>query len=294
MSRPARKYMGGGLHVSASSLRVLQECPRQFFYQYLQGRPRESVSSRMIIGTAIHAALEAFYRALMENREEPGLDELVEVAAASLRQAVAGPFPVAFDDGEDLEAMEAECNRVLTAFLDAPYRPHKVLGVEEPFGLALRDEDTGELLYDELVVGFFDLVAEDEDGTVAIVDHKVSSRLAVPKSTEQDVQLGLYAWAGDQIASGQVRLRHHVLVRGKKAVRAEIVDIPRSPSDSRETHEAICSGLEMIQVAVEHPRPDALLGRRRSWRCGGCGYRAACSTKVTTVGSHVRRVAKSS
>lgn len=268
--------------MSASSLRVLKECPRQFLLQYVQGHKRERISSRMILGTAVHEALELFYKAIMASSREPELEDMIGVAVDKIRQEIGGAVPVEYDEGEGLPEMEAEARRVLTAFNLAPYRPHKILGVELPFGLALTDEDTGEVMFEELVVGFLDLLVEDEDGTVAIVDHKVSARLAVPKSTEFDVQLGLYGWAGDQLFGGKVpvRLRHHVLVRSKKGVRCEVVDVPRALNDAREAFEGACAGVELIHMLVEHPRPEMALGRNRSWRCSGCGYSKQCSQPI--------------
>lgn len=278
MNRPVRRYQGGGLHVSASSLRVLMECPRQFFLQYIRGLPREQISGRMILGTAIHSALEVFYTALMVGSSEPGLNQLVGIAVKRLKAEFSGPVLIELKEGEDQKALTAECTRILSAFLEEPYRPHKVLGVEAPFGIALVDPDTATKLFDEVVVGFFDLVVQEPDGSVAIVDHKVTARMAVPKCTSMDVQLGMYGWAGDQLFGNArpVRLRHHVLVRNKKSIRTDVVDIPRAAGDATEAFEAICSGIELIHVSVGHPRPEALLGRHRSWRCSGCAYKERC------------------
>ena len=63
MSLPARRYRGGGIHVSASSLRVLRECPRQFLLQYLRGYPKEQISDRMVLGSAGHAGPSALAKA---------------------------------------------------------------------------------------------------------------------------------------------------------------------------------------------------------------------------------------
>jgi hypothetical protein len=229
----------------------------------------------MILGTAVHASLELHYRALMDGESEPGIEELVAAAVWSVRSTVSGPVPVEWEGDEGQAELEVECRRVLEAFVQKPYRPHKVLGVEVPFELSLKDEQAG-VVYDEKVVGFFDMVVEDGDGGIAIVDHKVTSRLAVPKSTELDTQIGLYAWAGDQLAGKPVRLRHHVLVRNKKSIRLEVVDIPRSENDAQEAQEGLYSAMEYIHLAVDHPRPELFLGRRRSWRCSGCAYRDRC------------------
>tara|TARA_R110002096_G_C14660074_1_gene727635 strand:- start:344 stop:1063 length:720 start_codon:yes stop_codon:yes gene_type:complete len=233
----------------------------------------------MVLGTAVHASLELFYRAIMEGGEEPNIDDMVAIAHESIDKAAKGNTPLQYEDGLGRHELDTEACRIIEAFMDSPYRPHKVLGVEVPFGVAVVDPQSGNALFEELVVGFLDLLVQDEDGSVAIVDHKVTGRLAVPKSTELDIQLSLYGWAGDELfgAGTPVELRHHVLVRGKQAVRIKVVDIPRSPNDAAEAFGSVCAGLELISMIVEHPRPKLLLGRNRSWRCSGCAYQQRCS-----------------
>ena len=266
------------LHVSASSLRTLLECPREFYYRYIRGFPRQDHPARMLLGTAVHKALAEFYACLKNNRPEPNLDTLVCLAGTSIAATVVGDIPIKFDDGEDPTDLVKEAERVLEAFLRDPFRPHKILGVELRVSLALAHPDTGESPYEEALTAIFDLVIEDEAGVVYVIDHKITARFAPPKSTRFDLQLGLYAFAATELfpSTEPVRLAHHVLVRAKTP-RVEVVDIPRAKNDSAEAIEAAFSGLELIHVAVTHPEPLRLLGRHRSWRCGSCSYRRQCA-----------------
>ncbi|MCX5745776.1 MAG: PD-(D/E)XK nuclease family protein, partial [Proteobacteria bacterium] len=135
---------------------------------------------------------------------------------------------------------------------------------------------TGEQFdFEEAIAGVFDLVVEDDLG-VMVVDHKIGRRRPAVDGGV-DLQMAIYATAAEELfpRGTPVRLAHHVLVRNKTPV-VTLREIPRSPNDTAEALEAVASGVELIHVAVGHPNPGRLLGRHRSWRCGGCGYRRRC------------------
>lgn len=265
------------LHVSASSLRLLQDCPRAWSYRYLAGYKAEDVAPALVLGRACHAALALWYEHLRDGVPEPSLDEMIAVSTASIEEARRGPTPIvqAEDDETDLVA---EAARMLRAFLvSIPFRPKRVVAVELPFTVGVgRHPVTGEWFeFGEAISGVFDLVVEDDDG-VAVIDHKITSRRPAVDGGI-DLQLALYALAAEELFPGSkpARVFHHVLVR-TKVPRVELREVPRLPHDVAEALEAVASGVELIHVAVGHARPARLLGRHRSWRCGGCGFRRRC------------------
>lgn len=273
--------MSAGVYVSASSLRLLQDCPRAWSYRYLAGHKPEDIAPAMILGQACHAALADWYTRLKHGAPEPTLEEMVAVATISINEARNGPTPIAAEDEET--DLVAEATRMLGAFLASqPYRPQRVLAVEQPFTVQVgRHPVTGELFeFEEAIVGVFDLVVEDDHG-VMVVDHKIGRRRPAVEGGV-DLQLALYATAAEHLYPREtpVRLAHHVLVRNKTPV-VTLREIPRSPNDTAEALEAVASGVEMIHVAVGHPNPVRLLGRHRSWRCAGCGYRRRCGADRT-------------
>ena len=265
-----------GVYVSASSLRLLQDCPRAWSYRYLSGHKPEDVAPALILGKACHAALADFYVRLMYDQPEPTLADMLTVATMSIDEARNGPTPIAHDHETDLVA---EATRMLRAFrLSQPYRPSVCSLSSMPFTVRVaRHPVTGEpFMFEEAISGVFDLVVEDELG-VMVVDHKIGRRRPAIDG-RVDLQLAIYAAAAEQIypRATPVRLAHHVLVRNKMPV-VTLREIPRSPNDTAEALEAVASGVELIHVAVGHPRPGRLLGRHRCWRCDGCGYRRRCA-----------------
>lgn len=272
--------MNDGVYVSASSLRLLQDCPRAFSYKYIAGHKPEDVGPALVLGRACHAALAGYYERLRDGQPTPSVDEMIAVASTSIDEARSGPTPIARagDDAEDEPDLLVEASRMLRAFLVSnPFRPEHVLAVEMPFTVRVAGHPvTGErFTFEEAISGVFDLVIEDDDG-IAVIDHKITSRR--PAIDGVDLQLALYALAAEGLfpRTRPVRVFHHLLVR-TKIPRIELREISRSPHDVAEALEAVASGVEMIHLAVAHPRPARLLGRHRSWKCSSCGYRRRCA-----------------
>lgn len=266
------------LHISASALQTLQACPRQFAFRYLLGVPREDIPSSMLLGSAVHRGLQCFYEAMRDGNPEPDLDDLVRLAALVISKAVVGDTPIALAEGETPAGLVDEASRLLNAFLANPFRPRRVLAVEQRFTIQPIHPATGEVPeYEEVIIGFFDLVCENDDGDLLVVDAKTSKRCAPPKAANLDLQAGIYVAAAESIFDRQAQIHHLILTR-TQTPRVALHEIPRTPGDAAEAVEAAWSGLELIRLAVSHPDPLRLLGRVRSWRCGGCSWRARCSS----------------
>lgn len=269
--------MKSDLHVSAASLRLLESCPRAWSYRYLLGHPAEDTAPNLVLGRAVHAALARWFESHRDGTPEPALEEMQEVAFDVIADAERGSVPILV--GNEDEDLRVETARLLTAFAQQPWRPRRVVAVEAPFSLALTHHPvTGEAFsFEEQVTGVFDLVVEDEDGALAVVDHKTGKRMPVAEGGF-DLQMAVYAWAAERIykPGRQVRLYHHVLTR-TKTVKVELRVIPTEVANVTEGVEAVVSGVELIHTAVSHPNPVRLLGRRRSWRCGSCSFRRRCA-----------------
>lgn len=269
-----------GLYVSASALRLLGDCPRGYGYRYLRGFPAEDVAPALVLGKSLHAALAVWFERLRDGAPEATLDELIAIAVASIDEAKRDAVPIASNDND--EDLVEEATRLLRAFAANPLRPARVVAVELPFQIAVpRHPITGErYTLDESIAGVIDLVAEDADGLL-VIDHKVGKR-APAIDGGVDLQLALYALAAEELFSPDkpVRLAHHLLVR-TNVPRVELREVARTQHDVAEALEAVASGIELIHAAIGHPRPLRLLGRHRSWRCGGCGYRRRCTADRT-------------
>lgn len=273
--------MRAELHVSASSLRLLESCPRAWAYRYLAGHAPEDTAAGLVLGRAIHAALALWFERLRDGQPEATEDEMLQIAHDMIAEAESGAVPIlSTDEDEDLRA---EVDRLIAAYRQKPLRPKRVLAVEQPFSLAVTSHpETGEVLtFEEHLSGVFDLVVEGHDGSLAVIDHK-SGKRAPAIEGGFDLQMGLYRWAAEQLyrPAGPVRLYHHLLMR-TKTPKVELREVPAAVANISEALEAVVSGIELINLAVIHDNPVRLLGRRRSWRCGSCSFRRRCASDRT-------------
>src|SRR5450756_1735438 len=64
-------------HVSYSSIKTYQTCPRKFAYRYLENVPEEFKPSSLAFGSAFHTAVERVQEARMQGLDVPALDEIL-------------------------------------------------------------------------------------------------------------------------------------------------------------------------------------------------------------------------
>ena len=271
----SRRNYSGELFISVSSLRLLESCHRSWYYKYMLGAPAEDVPARLVLGSAGHEALAFYYKALKDGLPEPSVETMVAIAADYITTAASAKVPLLLDDGQDVDDVIAEADRMLRAFAQKPYRPTKVLTVEEWFTTDIIHPTTGEVMTtEEKIGGVWDLVAEDGGGDeVLVIDHKFRRR-AEPDGAA-DTQMAVYGLAAQLRFERGVRVMHLNII-GTKVARVELQELTLGGREVAEAIESLAAALELIDLAVAHHNPVRLLGRRRSWRCGSCAYRRRC------------------
>ena len=94
----------------------------------------------------------------------------------------------------------------------------RVIAVEVPFEFKLENPETGKE-FPIPIKGIIDLIEEDDNGTLWVVDHKISSRAFSEQQLNADLQLMIYAAAVEQldlVEEREKRYRFDVLVKTKK------------------------------------------------------------------------------
>ena len=79
VATPQRDYL------SYSAVRTFQGCPLKYRFRYIDGLPEDCVSSSLVFGSAIHAAVEFYFTEQLAGEVEPSLDELLDVYQQSWR-----------------------------------------------------------------------------------------------------------------------------------------------------------------------------------------------------------------
>jgi len=265
------------LHLSASSISTLIECPREFLYHYIQGQPPQDVGASLVLGSAVHEALAYFYNTLKQSDTEPSLSELVDVALAAIEAPQRAP--VSFKKGESLDSLKSQASAMLAAFLAIGYRPAHILAVEFKFTMPLVNPLTGETL-PECLLGTFDLV-EERGGHIIVTDHKTAARIDADKVAAPDTQMALYSLAAKTLFDvDDVSLQYQFLTKTKEpAVTLQTIARHDQSKEERGALTLAASASTIISLALSHDHPQFVLPKHRSWRCGGCGYRSLCASQ---------------
>ncbi len=281
------------LHISVSQINAEVGCPRERWYDKVEKIPRESKPSAYPQGSAGHKALEYFYA----NYDGTIPDDPYELAAV-VQQALETDdtftsIPVIYpyikksatNKREGYKEMEMQTYMLIKAFWQNPYMPAEVIDTEHKFTI----QTPGGVD----VIGYIDLIARDEDGTICIVDHKFIAKSSgtlktfdgegltddddwptvdtgmIEQLTPQMMIYGLYGTLtyGDP----NVRLFHQEIVKNKKPV-CRLLEFHRPPNYQQEVMELIDAMIDRIMNATKKSSP-----RIRSWRCGGCGWSTTCA-----------------
>ena len=238
---------------SVSSTRTYEGCPRRYRFGYLDRRPQDRPAPQSWrFGSLVHLGLEAAYRLAMASPDSSTFDRRV-AAVAAIDQGCARlllDHDPTIRDRAVWHATRALAKDAI-GLADA-----EVLGVEIGLGDQLTEH--------ERVAGYADLILRRPDGTVEIVDHKVTRHHATAERLADDLQLNLYGhlaslrWPGVPI----VATHHYPL--GPDTLSVALTD----------------AGMEAARGRVAEVA-DRIHGDRRfdpipTDRCGHCPWQPSC------------------
>lgn len=147
------------IKLSASSVKSYDQCPRKYFYNYIQRAPKKQWA-HFDLGNLCHKALELFHLEYMEHGSKKR-GSLGKIMGHSFKEA-RKDFPNMNDD------MLADAKEMLTDYLDSVKASGMPLvkGVETSFSFNITDSI--------LIRGFLDRVDIMKDGTFRIIDYKTT------------------------------------------------------------------------------------------------------------------------
>lgn len=235
-----------------SRLKSYRACARQHRYAYTLGYRPAREASALTFGTAIHAALEAYWRTRQRLDADaarfPG-DLALEAALAALPE---------FEDAYVL----ARARAMLVFYAEQwDARAVEVLAVERVFELPLLNPESGCASRTFRLAGKLDLVLRLEDGRTAVVEHKTSSADVGAGSAYQtqlalDGQVSQYFDGADALGFAADLCVYDVLVKpalkpllatpveqrrytkGKPATRTKPAEPPRLDARQRDEDES--------------------------------------------------------
>jgi CRISPR/Cas system-associated exonuclease Cas4 (RecB family) len=252
----------GRSYLSWSAVSTYLKCPLRHQYRYLDQLPEEFISSNLMFGGAIHAALETFFRERLASRRSLGIEALMAVYHESWIGTDLSR--VHFGKGEDLAGHGRLAERMLQAFLASQAsRPSgAIVGIEEELRAPVIT-DCPDLL------ARLDLIVESED-EILITDFKTSrARWSSADAIANEGQLLIYHELIREFADKPIKLQFAVITKTKQPD-VELRTIAPEPQKIERIRRLVQNVWTNIQFGRFYPVPSAM-------NCPTCGYRDQCS-----------------
>jgi putative RecB family exonuclease len=251
---------------SHSRLTSFENCPRQFYYRYVERLPVETESVEAFVGKRVHEVLERLNR-FVEQGLVPSLGKVLarfralwdeQFQAERIRIVRAENAPESYRDlGE----------RCLTNHYRRhyPFDHDESLGIEAHVAFALDAEGRYRMQ------GVVDRIVRARDGALEIHDYKTGRWVPTQQALDEDRQLALYQIGlASRFGEAPVRLVWHYLLRDQTRVSTRTTEqLDRLRTDTAERIDAIEA------ETTFDPRPSAL--------CSWCEFRDACPAMATAV-----------
>ena len=252
-------------YVSYSSISSYMACPLRYWFNYVAGLLPEFVSSSLVFGGAIHAAIESHMQSVIEGQEPPEIDELVDVYERAVKSD--SDAPIRFGKGETVDSLRDLAVRMLSAFQasEVSKLDTRIVAIEETFrGPVI--PDCPDLL------GRVDLITVD-DAAVRIRDFKTSRstwnadkvRQAAP---QQLLYTELVQPLADAFGDRPIRVEWVVLTKTKQP-KVERHELTPNPAQVNRTKAIVRRVWQAIAAGHFFPSPSAM-------NCSSCSYRTAC------------------
>lgn len=265
-----RGEMDVELHISYSQLNTFLTCSFKYAHRYVWGTPPESRPAALLLGLATHRAVETYYRQFQDAGEIIAAEQMATVFLESIQHELeASKVELIFKNGEDLESLRNQGVGLIRLF-HAKVEPRRIVAVEYPFSVSVPDLDGAGSLPVKLV-GVFDLIEADQDGTCIIGELKTAAQRFSNVRLEHDLQPTVYSYAAADM--GLVRapedclVRYDVLLKTKEPA-FERYFITRNEADHRRMIHLVNEVLRAINQRIFY--------RNTGWQCGDCQYKKTC------------------
>ena len=270
--KPApRGEMEGQLHFSYSQLSTFLICPMKYAHQYVWATPPETKPVALPFGKAIHKAAEAYYRNLKDTGEIIPVDQVIATFEMVFDNDIKSTeVELSHKEDETLGTLREQGIELLKLFYKET-KPQTIAAVEFPFSVSLPDILNGGGDLPIKLVGYFDLVERDEQGTYLIVELKTSAQRFSSLRLEYDLQATTYSYAMQRMkvatSENSCLVRYDVLLKTKKPA-FEHYFVTRTEADHKRLMHLINHVLRAIELKVFY--------RNTGWQCGDCQFKKAC------------------
>ncbi|ABW66092.1 PD-(D/E)XK nuclease family protein [Desulfosudis oleivorans] len=263
------------IHISHNQIFTYCNCSLKYRFQYVEHRKPERVNIALPFGSAIHAAIEMYYRTLKNHGHEESVTAICERFQTCLELDLDNTdVPVIFKkDLPDRKAAVEMGHAMLRAFhentVQTAQTAQQIVAVELPLTSTLYTEEGHATEYK--LAGILDLVLRDESGEIVVVDNKTAARPMAQGTANHDNQMTAYATllASNRyvLPKAKVKCRFDILRKLKKP-KLEQVNTTRNAEQRKRFAKIANAVLAGIDAGIFLPQP--------SWMCGDCAYSNAC------------------
>jgi CRISPR/Cas system-associated exonuclease Cas4 (RecB family) len=261
-------------HWSYSQLAQYLRCPLQFMFQRVLGLPERFVSSNLVLGSAVHAALAHYHRGLSDGQTLPG--EEVKATFHQAWQERGRREQIHFQGGRtEKDTLEQGIGLVETYLAEPP--PQRILGVERAMLVPVCNSQ-GEVL-EKPLYAVADLITVEDTG-VRVHDFKTSSRAYSDLDAQTSLQAGCYSVASRETFQQPVTFQFTILLKTRQP-RVQRVETTRSEEDQGRLGDLIGAVDRAVQASIFYPIESPL-------NCSSCPYRRPCREWGSPLGQRDR------
>jgi len=250
-------------HLSASSINDYIDCGLLYRFSRIDRIPPEFKTDALEFGSSIHLVLASYYK-----EKRLGNRLLLEDIQGSFegfwREIAEDNQEIRYSEGKDFNTLLREGRELLAVWYSKlPDDGLKVIGVEEPFILIRRDLSVP-------IIGYIDLLEEDESGTIIVTDFKTSGRFYSTDEVNKNLQLTIYQIAvkGNGYQDREILLKLDCLIK-TKSPRFEQFYTSRSEVEERRM-------IKKIQEVWRGMDKGIFIPNDGHWKCQSCGYKKKC------------------
>ncbi len=238
------------LTLSYGQVNDYSECPARYRFAHLIRLPTPT-NHALVVGRALHAAVQAFHRSQMDG---------APMSREALRDELDRHWEsTGFVTRAHEDARRVSAHAALDRFWDEQQAaPSPVIGVEQEFAFRFGTDR---------VRGRMDRVDRRPDGTVAVVDYKsgdVRDPATATRRSRESLQLAMYALAWEaEHGQPPEELTLHFLETG------EVGHSRATPARLEKARDQIASAAAGIRAGEFPARPGSM-------RCATCPFRTIC------------------
>lgn len=280
MYTASKKYTLPRGYLSASAIKTLQTCPRQFEFRYIENKVIPP-NAALAIGSVTHKVLETYYQDAMTSRTRLTPEQTGELSLSTLDDWLEdNETTVGSEDRNNAQKMLPD---LISRYVENVGQHVQPLEVEKEVRFTTQSGVP--------LLGYIDLVHQPEDqDEVGIADYKVTSKKMSHGDLANSLQFNLYAL---MTGVGDIQIHNLVKSAGKPSSRkpADVDGVTDYASNLRVIkHRFDGSQVDHFENLVESAARLITSGifmpcDPTSWACtpAWCGYWGLCRGSRSTV-----------